>query len=146
MTLQLMTPAFTPGADIPAKYTCDGSDMSPALSWNAPPESTLSLALILEDPDAPGGTWVHWVLYDLPPTARELPADVPPDGTLPSGARQGRNDFGRIGYGGPCPPPGPHIATTSSCMRSPKSSRCGPGRHEPKRIARCAGISSLMPS
>jgi Raf kinase inhibitor-like YbhB/YbcL family protein len=81
--------------------------MSPALSWNTPPEATQSFALILDDPDAPGGTWVHWVLYDLPATERELPTSVPPEGKLPSGARQGRNDFGRTGYGGPCPPPGP---------------------------------------
>jgi Raf kinase inhibitor-like YbhB/YbcL family protein len=107
MTLQLTTPAFTPGAAIPAQYTCDGFDMSPALHWNAPPEGTQSFSLILDDPDAPRGTWVHWVLYDLPPTERGLAAGVPPDGTLPSGARQGRNDFGRTGYGGPCPPPGP---------------------------------------
>ena len=106
VTLHLTTPAFTPGADIPAEYTCDGSDTSPALHWNTAPEGTQSFALILDDPDAPRGTWVHWVLYDLPPTARDLPAGVPPDGTLPSGARQGRNDFGRTGYGGPCPPPG----------------------------------------
>jgi Raf kinase inhibitor-like YbhB/YbcL family protein len=107
MTLKLTTPAFTAGGDIPAQYTCDGSDLSPALSWNSPPEGTQSFALILEDPDAPGGTWVHWVLYDLPPTERELPTGVPRKDTLPSGARQGRNDFGKTGYGGPCPPPGP---------------------------------------
>jgi Raf kinase inhibitor-like YbhB/YbcL family protein len=107
MKLQLTTPAFEPGADIPVQYTCDGADMSPALDWNAPPEGTRSLALIAVDPDAPVRTWAHWVLYDLPPTERELPAGVPSDGTLPSGARQGRNDFGRTGYGGPCPPPGP---------------------------------------
>jgi Raf kinase inhibitor-like YbhB/YbcL family protein len=107
MTLKLTTSAFKATADIPAQYTCDGADMSPALSWSAPPEGTQSLALILEDPDAPGRTWVHWVLYDLPPTERELPAGVPPEDKLPSGARQGRNDFRRTGYGGPCPPPGP---------------------------------------
>jgi Raf kinase inhibitor-like YbhB/YbcL family protein len=107
MTLKLTTPAFNAGADIPARHSCDGSDMSPALSWNTPPEGTQSFALILEDPDAPGRTWVHWVLYDLAPTERELPPGVPRDDELPSGARQGRNDFRRTGYGGPCPPPGP---------------------------------------
>ena len=106
-TLQLTTPAFKPGADIPAKFTCDGSDTSPALGWSTPPEGTQSCALVVEDPDAPGRTWVHWVLYDLPSTECELPEGVPPEGKLPSGARQGRNDFGRIDYGGPCPPPGP---------------------------------------
>jgi Raf kinase inhibitor-like YbhB/YbcL family protein len=89
------------------QLTCDGSDTSPALSWSAPPQGTQSFALILEDPDAPRRTWVHWLLYDLPANERELPEGVPPEGQLPSGARQGRNDFGKIGYGGPCPPPGP---------------------------------------
>ena len=107
MTWQVKTSAFNAGSDIPAKFTCDGSDTSPALAWNAPPEGTQSVALIVDDPDAPGRTWVHWVLYDLPTTERELAEGVPPDGQLPSGARQGRNDFGTIGYGGPCPPPGP---------------------------------------
>ena len=106
MTLQLTTPAFKPGTGIPVRFTCDGSDTSPALSWSAPPEGTKSFALVLEDPDAPNRPWVHWVFYDLPPTERGLPEGVPPDGHLPSGAQQGRNDFGRIGYGGPCPPPG----------------------------------------
>ena len=86
MTLQLTTPAFKPGADIPAQCTCDGSDTSPALSWNTPPERTQSFALVVEDPDAPGRTWVHWVLYNLPPTERELPEGVPPEDQLPSAA------------------------------------------------------------
>jgi Raf kinase inhibitor-like YbhB/YbcL family protein len=105
--VQLNTPAFKPGSDIPDEFTCDGSNISPALSWSAPPEGTQSFALVVEDPDAPGRTWIHWVLYDLRPTERGLPEGVEPKGTLPSGARQGRNDFGKIGYGGPCPPPGP---------------------------------------
>jgi Raf kinase inhibitor-like YbhB/YbcL family protein len=106
-TLHLKTPAFKPGDSIPAQFTCDGSDTSPALSWTAPPEGTQSFALVMEDPDAPGRTFVHWVLYDLPATERELAEGVARQGKLPSGARQGRNDFGRTGYGGPCPPPGP---------------------------------------
>jgi Raf kinase inhibitor-like YbhB/YbcL family protein len=107
--MQLRASAFKQGSDVPVQFTCDGSDMSPALSWSAPPEGTQSFALVMEDPDAPGRTWVHWVLYNLPATERELPEAVPAKGTLHSGARQGRNDFGRIGYGGPCPPPGhPH--------------------------------------
>ncbi len=105
--MQLETPAFKPGSDIPRQFTCDGSDISPALSWSAPPDGTESLALIMEDPDAPGRTWVHWVLYDLPPEQRELAEAVPPEPSLPSGAQQGINDYRRIGYGGPCPPPGP---------------------------------------
>ncbi len=105
--MQLKTSAFANGGDIPSMFTCDGADDSPALQWTEPPAPTQSFALIADDPDAPRGTWVHWVLYDLPATARELPGGVPPEATLPSGARQGRNDFKKIGYGGPCPPPGP---------------------------------------
>jgi Raf kinase inhibitor-like YbhB/YbcL family protein len=91
------------------KYTCDGPDVSLPLAWSDPPEGTQSVALIADDPDAPGGTWVHWVLYDLPAESRDLPEGVPHDKTLPNGSKQGRNDFGRVGYGGPCPPPGrPH--------------------------------------
>lgn len=105
--MQLKANAFEPGSEIPAQFTCDGSDVSPALGWTAPPEGTQSFALIMDDPDAPRRTFVHWVLYDLPASARDLPEDVAPQRTLPSGACQGRNDFGRVGYGGPCPPPGP---------------------------------------
>jgi len=109
MTFRLTTPAFGPGADIPSHFTCDGADCSPTLVWTDPPRGTESFALIMEDPDAPRGTWVHWVLYDIPASERELPEGVEPHDTLPSGARQGINDFNRIGYGGPCPPPGsPH--------------------------------------
>jgi len=108
-TLHLTTTAFTPGEEIPGTFTCDGSDASPALKWNAPPSGTQCFALVVDDPDAPRGTWVHWVLWNLAATERELPEGVPPHGQLSSGARQGRNDFGKIGYGGPCPPPGaPH--------------------------------------
>lgn len=121
-TVQLKAAAFKPGADIPEQFTCDGSNISPALSWTTPPEGTQSFSLIMEDPDAPGRTWVHWVLYDLPATDRELPEGVAPKGTLPSGARQGRNDFGKTGYGGPCPPPDRRIAITSGCMHSIRSS------------------------
>ena len=107
MALELKTTAFSPGGTIPKKFTCDGSDVSPALSWRNPPAGVESFALIVDDPDAPVGTWVHWVLFDLPPTSRELPEGVSPTEKLESGARQGRNDFRKIGYGGPCPPPGP---------------------------------------
>ena len=105
--MQLRSSAFEAGSDIPPQFTCEGSDISPALSWSTPPEATQSFALVMEDPDAPGRTWVHWVLFDLPASERELPEGVAAKGTLPSGMRQGGNDFGRIGYGGPCPPPGP---------------------------------------
>lgn len=104
--MQLSTSAFLPRGDIPAKFTCDGSDVSPGLRWTAPPDGTQSFALVMEDPDAPRRTWVHWVLYDLPGSERELPEGVSPEEMLPSGARQGRNDLRKIGYGGPCPPAG----------------------------------------
>lgn len=106
MSFTLQSAAISHGGDIARKFTCDGADLSPALNWSEPPAGTKSLALILDDPDAPVGVWVHWVLYDLPATVRELPEGVAKKDTLDSGARQGRNDFGRIGYGGPCPPPG----------------------------------------
>jgi Raf kinase inhibitor-like YbhB/YbcL family protein len=105
--MDLHSPAFDPGGKIPVKFTCDGEDVSPALRWGKPPEGTAGFALIADDPDAPAGTWVHWVLYDLPPATRELPEKVPTEAVLTSGARQGKNDFGRTGYGGPCPPRGP---------------------------------------
>jgi hypothetical protein len=109
MALELKTTAFSPGGTIPKKFTCDGPDLSPALSWSNPPAGVESFALLVDDPDAPVGTWVHWVLFDLPATARELPEGVSATEQLEGGARQGRNDFRKIGYGGPCPPPGgPH--------------------------------------
>jgi Raf kinase inhibitor-like YbhB/YbcL family protein len=102
-TLQLTSPSFHDGA-IPRAYTCDGSDTSPKLSWTAPPATTKSLALIAIDPDAPQGTFVHWVLYNLPPSTRELPEGLHGLEQLPDGSRQGMNDFPKVGYGGPCPP------------------------------------------
>lgn len=107
MALQLSSKAFHDGEPIPRKYTCDGQDASPDLAWSGAPEETKSLALIVDDPDAPGGVWVHWVLYDLPAETHELPAGMPKDRELRNGARQGKNDFGEIGYNGPCPPSGP---------------------------------------
>ncbi|HLG12956.1 MAG TPA: YbhB/YbcL family Raf kinase inhibitor-like protein [Blastocatellia bacterium] len=106
MTMQLTSSAFTEGQAIPAKYTCDGEDVSPPLKWTGVPAGAKSLALICDDPDAPGGTWVHWVLYSLSPSVTELGEGVSAAEIAPDGSRQGRNDFKRIGYGGPCPPPG----------------------------------------
>jgi hypothetical protein len=107
--MQLMSSAFEEGAAIPKQYTGDGKNVSPPLRWSDVPEGTRSFALICDDPDAPRGTWVHWVLLNLPGDTRELAEAVPATGALPSGARQGKNDFGKIGYGGPAPPPGkPH--------------------------------------
>jgi len=109
MAFALASPAFREGAAIPLKHTCDGADVSPPLAWSDAPAKSAAFALIADDPDAPAGTWVHWVLYNLPATARGLPENVPKTDQLPSlgGALQGRNDFRRAGYGGPCPPPGP---------------------------------------
>jgi len=107
MALQLTTAAFQGGGTIPKKFTCDGPDVSPALSWTEPPARTQSFALIVDDPDAPAGTWVHWVLYDLPANTRRLPEAVGKESERTDGSRQGRNDFGKIGYNGPCPPKGP---------------------------------------
>ena len=108
MDIEIISSAFEDGGLIPAKYTCDGADVSPPLRWDAVPEGTKSIALICDDPDAPMGTWVHWVLFNLPADTGELAEDVSPDKTLSNGAWQGTSDFGRIGYGGPCPPSGTH--------------------------------------
>lgn len=108
MDIRLTSTAFTDGGTIPKKYTCDGADVSPPLAWDNVPEGTKSFALICDDPDAPMGTWVHWVLFNLPADTRNLPEAVPPDKELSNGARQGTNDFRKIGYGGPCPPSGTH--------------------------------------
>ena len=107
--MELTSPAFTDGQHIPVKYTCDGADVSPPLRWMNGAAGTESFALICDDPDAPKGTWVHWVLYNIPAGTTDLPEHVPVTETLAGGAQQGRNDFKRIGYGGPCPPLGkPH--------------------------------------
>ena len=107
--MQLTSTAFSEGAAIPAKHTCDARDVSPPLKWSGVPAGTKSLTLIVDDPDAPGGTWVHWVIYDLPAAASELAEDTPKSQYLKGGAKQGLNDFKRLGYGGPCPPHGkPH--------------------------------------
>jgi Raf kinase inhibitor-like YbhB/YbcL family protein len=104
---QLTSAAFQQGAEIPRKHTCDGSDLSPPLRWANLPAGTKAFAFIVDDPDAPGGTWVHWVIYDLPPDAKELAEGTAKTETLPNGAKNGVNDFRKVGYGGPCPPPGP---------------------------------------
>lgn len=107
MAFELTSPAFSPGGEIPVRHTCDGPDLSPPLRWTDPPANTKGFALIVDDPDAPAGTWVHWVLYGLPATARELPEGVPARDTVPGLGTQGVNDFRKVGYGGPCPPRGP---------------------------------------
>jgi len=105
MTFVVKSASFPEGGTIPKRYTCDAADVSPALTWAAAPEGTQSLALIADDPDAPVGTWTHWIIWNIPP-GKALPEGVPKTDTLSDGSRQGRNDFKRIGYGGPCPPPG----------------------------------------
>jgi Raf kinase inhibitor-like YbhB/YbcL family protein len=112
MALTLTSSAFADGGEIPARFTCEGEDVSPALAWSGLPAGTRSLALVVDDPDAPDPrapkmTWVHWVLYDLPPGADGLPEAVTPS-TLPAGTREGINDWKRTGWGGPCPPIGRH--------------------------------------
>ena len=108
MSLSITSTAFKQGERIPSKYTCDGSDVSPGLEWSDVPDSTRSFTIIADDPDAPVGTWIHWVLYNVPGETRTLPEAVPPDANLPDGSRQGKNSWGRPGYGGPCPPGGTH--------------------------------------
>jgi Raf kinase inhibitor-like YbhB/YbcL family protein len=109
MSIELTSTAFQEGQTIPKQATGDGQNLSPPLKWRDPPIDTRSLALICEDPDAPRATFSHWVLFNLPAESRELDEGVPPDSTLPNGTAQGNNDFGKVGYGGPAPPPGkPH--------------------------------------
>ena len=110
MSLTLTSPAFSHNGDIPAKFTCQGEDLSPALQWSGAPDGTKSFALIVDDPDAPDPanprmTWVHWLLYNIPASATGLPEAV---SELPQGTLQGLNDWKRTGYGGPCPPIGTH--------------------------------------
>jgi len=106
-TLSITSSAFQEGGKIPDKYTSQGQDISPPLAWSEPPAGTQSLALIMDDPDAPGGTFTHWVIFNIPSNLRRLPEAVPTEDQLSDGTLQGRNDFNRIGYGGPSPPPGP---------------------------------------
>jgi Raf kinase inhibitor-like YbhB/YbcL family protein len=109
MAFAISSTGFENGGDIPRKFTCDGADVSPELSWTEPPLGTQSFTLIADDPDAPSGTWTHWVLFDLPLATSSLAEGVTKIDELPGGERQGRNDFRKIGYNGPCPPPGkPH--------------------------------------
>jgi Raf kinase inhibitor-like YbhB/YbcL family protein len=109
MAFMLRSPDFANGADIPKQFTCSGEDRSPALEWSGEPGGTTSFALIVDDPDAPGGTWVHWVIFKIPAAAHALHGGIEKKDQLADGTRQGQNDFRKIGYNGPCPPPGnPH--------------------------------------
>jgi Raf kinase inhibitor-like YbhB/YbcL family protein len=109
VALQITSPAFADGERIPVKHTADGDDVSPELRWGGLPPNTQSIALVCEDPDAPRGIWTHWVLFNLPADKPMLAEGVSTEKELPDGTRQGKNDFGKIGYGGPSPPKGkPH--------------------------------------
>jgi len=108
MELKITSTAFSEGAMIPKRHTCDGKDVSPPLAWTGVPKNAKSLALICDDPDAPVGTWVHWVLFNIPPDTPRLPENVPSEKSVIRGAKHGRNDFKKLGYGGPCPPGGTH--------------------------------------
>jgi len=108
MAFQLTSSAFSNEGTIPANYTCDGSDMSPPLAWSGAPAGTKSYALVVDDPDAPAGTWVHWVVWNIPATVNALAENVAKTAELPDGTRQGISDFKRPGWGGPCPPSGTH--------------------------------------
>jgi len=108
MPLQLTSTAFNNGDMIPRKYSCDGEDISPPLQWSNPPKGTQSYALICDDPDAPVGTWDHWIIFNIQGTTSALSRAIPPESYLPDGSTHGENGWGRLGYGGPCPPSGTH--------------------------------------
>lgn len=108
MSFQIESDVFEAGGPIPGKFSCDGQDVSPPLSWNGLPQGTESLALVMEDPDAPAGNWVHWVIYNIPASLSGLPEGVPAERELANGSLSGLNSWGRNGYGGPCPPRGTH--------------------------------------
>jgi Raf kinase inhibitor-like YbhB/YbcL family protein len=130
LELTVLSAAFLMNAAIPAKYTCNGQNISPPLSWSAVPTNTQTVAVLCDDPDAPVGDWVHWVIFNIPATTNVLPEAVPAKPQLPSGAIQGMNDFGNIGYDGPCPPPGkPHryffkvFALDTKLILTPKATK-----------------------
>lgn len=107
MKLSVSSSAFGEGESIPKKFACNGQNISPPLTWRNVPQGTKAFALIVDDPDAPSGTFTHWLIFNIPSETHELSAAIPSQGKLPSGALQGKNDFGEIGYDGPCPPSGP---------------------------------------
>jgi Raf kinase inhibitor-like YbhB/YbcL family protein len=141
MSFILSSPAFRYGEPIPETFTHDGSNVSPPLHWTDPPSGTKSLALIVDDPDAPGGTFVHWVLANLPPDRRDLPEKVATSERLdePAGAVNGRNSFGKTGYGGPKPPPGPPASVLLQALRARYVVPGALGRDQGRRRVRHEG-------
>jgi len=142
MVLTVSSPAWKHGEPIPKKYTGDGADVSPPLVFAGVPTGTTSFALVCDDPDAPVGTWVHWVIYDLPGTATGVPEGVPKAASLPDGSRQGRNSWKKLGYGGPSPPPGkPHrYFFRLYALREPLGAGPGLGAKEMEASARARSI------
>lgn len=142
MSLKLSSPSWERGKRIPTKYTADGADVSPPLVFEGAPKGTQSFALICDDPDAPMGTWVHWVIYDIPGTAHGLPEGVATGGSLPDGIRQGRNSWKRTGYGGPSPPRGkPHrYFFRLYALRAPLAAAPGLAAAEVESAARSKAI------
>ena len=146
MALKVHSPRWKPGETIPTKYTGDGPDVSPPLSFEGVPNGTKAFALICDDPDAPVGTWVHWVIYDIPGSANGLPEAVAKDGVLPDGSRQGRNSWKKTGYGGPSPPPGkPHrYFFRLYALREPLGLGAGLSAREVETAARAKAIESAQ--
>jgi Raf kinase inhibitor-like YbhB/YbcL family protein len=132
MTLSLSSPMFQDGENIPIRYTCEGDDVSPPLAWDEPAAGTQSLVLIVDDPDAPGGVFTHWLLFNLPADSQQLPEAVPAQNELPNGALQGTNDFAKIGYGGPCPASGAthHYRFTIYALDRPLDLKAGVSRKQ----------------
>lgn len=106
--LEVTSSAFEEGSSIPSDFTCDGEELSPPIQWVSAPVGTKGFAVVVSDPDAPSGNWVHWMIYDLSPELDQLPSGIPAEAVIPGGGFQGKNDFGKMGYGGPCPPQGAH--------------------------------------
>ena len=144
MALRLSSTKWKHGETIPKRFTGDGPDVSPPLAFDGVPTGTKAFVLICDDPDAPVGTWVHWVIYDIPGTAKGLPEGVPKDGSLPDGSRQGRNSWKNLGYGGPSPPPGrPHrYFFRLYALREPLGATPGLSAKEAETAARTKSIES----
>ncbi|HEY1198623.1 MAG TPA: YbhB/YbcL family Raf kinase inhibitor-like protein [Thermoplasmata archaeon] len=144
MALRVSSSQWKRGETIPKKYTGDGADISPPLAFEGVPQGTKAFALICDDPDAPVGTWVHWVIYDIPGTAKGLPEGVAKDASLPDGSRQGRNSWKKSGYGGPSPPPGkPHrYFFRLYALREPLGAAPGLSAKEAETAARTKSIES----